>query len=73
MDGNQDSPQATKSSYTKPHSSLDLWVQLLGTASTSNIEIAERFQPKGLRMIVDAFWYVLNTVTRRDLQTNTNS
>jgi hypothetical protein len=43
-------------------------MQLWGTASTSNIEILERFQSKTLRMIVDAAWYVPNTVIRRDLQ-----
>jgi hypothetical protein len=43
-------------------------IQLWGTASTSNIEILERFQPKALRMIVDAPWYMPNTVIRRDLQ-----
>jgi hypothetical protein len=43
-------------------------IQLWGTASTSNIEILERFQSKALRMIVDAPWYVPNTVIRRDLQ-----
>jgi hypothetical protein len=32
-------------------------IQLL-TASTSNIEILERFQSKALRMKVDAPWYV---------------
>jgi hypothetical protein len=37
-------------------------------ASTSNIEILECFQSKALRMIVDAPWYVPNTVIRRDLQ-----
>jgi hypothetical protein len=46
-------------------------IQLWGTASTSNIEILERFQWKALRMIVDAPWYVQNTVIRRDLQTPT--
>jgi hypothetical protein len=35
---------------------------------TSSIEILERFQSKALRMIVDAPWYVPNTVIRRDLQ-----
>jgi hypothetical protein len=39
-----------------------------GTASTSNIEILERFQSKALRMIVDAPWFVPNTVILRDLQ-----
>jgi hypothetical protein len=43
-------------------------IQLCGTASTSYIEILERFQSKALRMIVDAPWYVPNTVIRRDLQ-----
>jgi hypothetical protein len=33
-----------------------------------DLEIPERFQSKGLRMIVDALWYVPNTVIRRDLQ-----
>jgi hypothetical protein len=46
-------------------------IQLWGTASTSNIEILELFQSKALRMIVDAPWYVPNTVIRRDLQTPT--
>jgi hypothetical protein len=43
-------------------------IQLWGTASTSNIEILECFQSKALRMIVDAPWYVPNTIFRRDLQ-----
>jgi hypothetical protein len=46
-------------------------IQLWRTASSSNIEILERFQSKALRMIVDAPWYVPNTVIRRDLQTPT--
>jgi hypothetical protein len=46
-------------------------MQLWGTASTSNIEILERFQPKTLRMILDAPWCVPNTVIRRDLQIST--
>jgi hypothetical protein len=37
-------------------------IQLWGTASTSNIEILERFQSKAFRMIVNAPWYVPNTV-----------
>jgi hypothetical protein len=40
-------------------------------ASTSDIEILERFQSKVLRMIVDAPWYVPNTIIRRRLQTPT--
>jgi hypothetical protein len=43
-------------------------IQLWGTASTSSTEILERFQSKALRMIVDAPWYVPNTVIRRDFQ-----
>jgi hypothetical protein len=42
-----------------------------GTASTSNVEILERFQSKALCMIVDAPRYVRNTVIRRALQTPT--
>jgi hypothetical protein len=42
-------------------------LQLWGTASTSNVEILERFQSKALRMITDAPWYVPNAVLRRDL------
>jgi hypothetical protein len=37
-------------------------IQLWGTASTSNIQILECFQSKALHMIVDAPWYVPNTV-----------
>jgi hypothetical protein len=44
-------------------------IQIWGTASTSNIEILELLQLKAFRMIVDASWYVPNTVIRRDLQT----
>jgi hypothetical protein len=43
-------------------------IQLWGTASTSNIEILERFQLKALRMILDAPWHVPNKFIRRDLQ-----
>jgi hypothetical protein len=43
-------------------------IELWGTASTSNREILERFQSKALRMIVEAPWYVPNTVIPRDLQ-----
>jgi hypothetical protein len=42
-------------------------IQLWGTASTSNVEILERFQAKALRLIVGAPWYVSNTLIRRDL------
>jgi hypothetical protein len=43
-------------------------IKLWGTASTSNIEILERFQSKALRLTVDAARYVPNTAIRRDLQ-----
>jgi hypothetical protein len=43
-------------------------IQLWGTTSNSNIEILERFQSKVLRLIVDAPWYVSNSVIRKDLQ-----
>jgi hypothetical protein len=43
-------------------------IQLWGTASTSNIEILERFQSKTLRIITDAPWYVPNETIRKDLQ-----
>jgi hypothetical protein len=38
------------------------------TVSTIYFQILERFQSKTLRMIVNAPWYVPNTVIRRDLQ-----
>jgi hypothetical protein len=40
-------------------------------ASASNIEILEHFQSEVLQTIVDASWYVPNTVIRRELQTPT--
>jgi hypothetical protein len=43
-------------------------IQLWGTTSNSNIEILERFKSKVLRLIVDAPWYVSNSVIRKDLQ-----
>jgi hypothetical protein len=46
-------------------------IKLWSKASTSNIGILERFQSKALRMIMDAPWYVPNTVIRKDLQTPT--
>jgi hypothetical protein len=48
-------------------------IQLWGTASTSDIEILERFQSKVLRMIVNAPWYVPNSLIRRYLQSKTKS
>jgi hypothetical protein len=52
-------------SFLKP-----IWtygIQLWGTASTSNIEILERFQSKALSLIADAPWYVPNHRIRCDL------
>jgi hypothetical protein len=46
-------------------------IQLWGTASTSNLEILERFQSKVLRTITDAPWYMPNAVLQRDLQVTT--
>jgi len=37
-------------------------VQLWGTAANSNVEIIQRFQNKYLRIIVNAPWYVNNTL-----------
>lgn len=45
-------------------------IQLWGTASNSNIEILQRFQSKVLRCIVDAPWFVSNTVIHKDLKIN---
>jgi hypothetical protein len=36
-----------------------------GTASTSNIEILERFQSKALRLTVDAPWHLPNDLPAR--------
>jgi hypothetical protein len=43
-------------------------IQLWGTISNSNFDILKRFQSKVLRLIVDALWYVSNSVIRKDLQ-----
>jgi hypothetical protein len=42
--------------------------QLWGAASTSNIEILERYQSKVLRLITDAPWYVPNAIIQRELK-----
>jgi hypothetical protein len=57
--------QTTNFFYTKQYSNQSGPTEY---NSTSNIEILESFQSKTLRMIVDAPWYVPNTVIRRDLQ-----
>jgi hypothetical protein len=43
-------------------------IQLWGTTSNSNIEILECFQSKVLQLIVDAPWYVSNSVIHKNLQ-----
>jgi hypothetical protein len=43
-------------------------IRLWGAASTSNIEILERFESKALRLITDAPLYVPNAIIQRDLQ-----
>jgi hypothetical protein len=43
-------------------------IPLWGTSSNSNIEILQRFQNKVLRSIVNAPWYVPNTILHTDLQ-----
>jgi hypothetical protein len=43
-------------------------IQLWDTTSISNIEILELFQFKILRLIVDAPWYVSNSVIHKELQ-----
>jgi hypothetical protein len=61
--------QQTSHIYETTHKPIWTYgIQLWGTASTSNMEILERFQSKALRMIVDAPWYVPNTVIRRNVQ-----
>jgi hypothetical protein len=43
-------------------------IQFWGTTSNPNNAILERFQSKVLRLIVNAPWYVPNSVIRKDLQ-----
>lgn len=42
-------------------------IQLWGSAAKSNLEILQRFQNKVLRIIVDAPWFVTNSVIHKDL------
>lgn len=42
-------------------------IQLWGTAKKSNIEIIQRFQNKLLRSLVNAPWFVPNTIIQNDL------
>jgi hypothetical protein len=46
---------------------MDICIPLWGSASTSNIEILQRFQNKVLRAIVNAPWYVPNRALYTDL------
>lgn len=43
-------------------------IQLWGTASNSNLEILQRFQNVVLRAMVNAPWYVPNTIIEHDLR-----
>jgi hypothetical protein len=43
-------------------------IQLWGTTSTSNVEILECFQSKDLHVIMDAPWYVPNTIIQKEPQ-----
>lgn len=43
-------------------------IQIWGSTAPSNIDIIQRFENKLLRVIVDAPWYVPNSVIRNDLQ-----
>jgi hypothetical protein len=43
-------------------------IELWGTSSNFNIAILERFQVKVLRLIVNAPWYMPNSVIRKALQ-----
>jgi hypothetical protein len=45
-------------------------IQLWDTASTSSIEILERFQSKALRIIIDALWLVTNMVITNSWRRN---
>lgn len=46
-------------------------IQLWGSASTSNIEILQRFQSKTLRSITNAPWFVSNKIIHNDLNIET--
>jgi hypothetical protein len=61
-------PRSFRSLQIHPQTIWTYSIQLWGTASTSNIEILERFQSKAPRIIVDALWYVPNSHILQDLQ-----
>jgi hypothetical protein len=46
---------------------MEYGIPLWGTASQSNIEIIQHFQNKVLRAIVNAPWYIPNSVLHADL------
>jgi hypothetical protein len=46
-------------------------IQLWGGASDSNIQVIQRYQNKVLKCIVNAPWYVRNSVLHRDLEIET--
>jgi hypothetical protein len=46
-------------------------IQFWGTTTNSNIAILEHFQSQVLRLIVDAPWYVSNSIILNDLQVPT--
>jgi hypothetical protein len=46
-------------------------ITLCGTACHSNIEILQRFQNKVLRTLVNAPWYIPNSLLHTDLQMST--
>jgi len=47
---------------------LTYGIELWGCASSSNIEIIQRYQSKMLRLITQAPWYVTNQILHRDLR-----
>jgi hypothetical protein len=53
-----------KQNYSKAH--LDIRYTPWGTDSNSNTEILQSYQNKVLRTIVNAPWYISNTVLRTD-------
>jgi hypothetical protein len=50
---------------------VTLWYSFADWLVASSLNILVNFQLKALRLIVDAHWYVSNTVIRKDLRTPT--
>jgi hypothetical protein len=68
-DESPNSLPTTNSSSTKWYSThLDIQHSTLGYNIHSNINILEHFQSKVLRLILDAPWYVSNSVIHKSLQ-----